>query len=216
MKDNCKDFEQVLFQGKSELSAEMALHVRDCSRCSEQWRLWQEISAVAPELRKQWESPNLWPRIRQSLVAEAAHRPTSVASPFWRHWQAVAAVLVLFLLSGVAGWMMLRKAKPPLVDEERRLLTEQTLSEIERTEAAYLQSIEKLFGLAELRIEQPRTPLLASYREKLMLIDAAIHELRTTIEQNRFNAHLRRELLSIYQEKQRTLEEVIKDETHEN
>jgi hypothetical protein len=43
-----------------------------------------------------------------------------------------------------------------------------------------------------------------------MLIDAAIVECRANIERNRFNAHLRRELISIYQEKQRTLEDVMR------
>jgi hypothetical protein len=61
-------------------------------------------------------------------------------------------------------------------------------------------------------LEAPRSPLLLSYREKLMLIDAAIGECRAQVEKNRFNAHLRRELLSIYQEKQRTLEQVLEEE----
>ncbi|HEX2522939.1 MAG TPA: hypothetical protein VHP35_12530, partial [Terriglobia bacterium] len=70
--------------------------------------------------------------------------------------------------------------------------------------------------LAAPRIDQPKSALLGIYREKLLLIDSAIEELRANIELNRFNAHLRNELLSIYREKQQTLEEVVKDEAHEN
>ena len=50
-----------------------------------------------------------------------------------------------------------------------------------------------------------------AYREKLQLLDSAIAELRGQIEQNRFNTHLRRELLAMYQEKQRTLQDLTKE-----
>jgi len=51
------------------------------------------------------------------------------------------------------------------------------------------------------------------YREKLLLLDSAIAECRARIDRNRFNALLRRELLSLYQEKQHTLQQVMKEET---
>ena len=53
---------------------------------------------------------------------------------------------------------------------------------------------------------------MVSYREKLLLLDAAIAECRANIEQNRWNAHLRQELLEIYQQKQRTLQDVVREE----
>src|SRR5215471_6334945 len=53
------------------------------------------------------------------------------------------------------------------------------------------------------------TPLLASYHEKLLVIDSAIDDLRAQAGMNPSNAHLRRQLLAMYQEKQRTLEEVL-------
>jgi hypothetical protein len=57
----------------------------------------------------------------------------------------------------------------------------------------------------------PGTPLLVSYREKLQLLDSAIGDLRGQLEENRFNTHLRQELLAMYQEKKRTLEGVVKE-----
>jgi hypothetical protein len=51
-----------------------------------------------------------------------------------------------------------------------------------------------------------------SYREKLTLLDTAIAECRAQVERNRHNAHLRRELLDIYAEKQRTLQQVLQEE----
>ena len=84
--------------------------------------------------------------------------------------------------------------------------------DVESAEAAYIQSIEKLSKLVEPKLEQPASPLMISYREKLMLIDSAIAELRAGIERNRFNAHLRQELLAIYQQKQRTLQEMMRED----
>jgi hypothetical protein len=53
--------------------------------------------------------------------------------------------------------------------------------------------------------------VLVIYREKLDVLDSAIAELKASIDQNRFNTHLRRELLAVYQEKQRTLQNLMKE-----
>jgi len=60
----------------------------------------------------------------------------------------------------------------------------------------------------------PDSPLVVSLRERLMTIDAAIAEYRKEIDKNRFNAHLREQLLWIYQEKRRTLQEVQESAGH--
>jgi len=49
-----------------------------------------------------------------------------------------------------------------------------------------------------------------SLRDALSLLDTAIAELRSQLDQNRFNTHLRKELLAVYQEKQHTLEQVVR------
>jgi hypothetical protein len=226
MKPKCSDFQLALREGIHEFPEGIMEHVRECPDCSEDWSLWQEISTAAPGLRKSWESSELWPRIEQSLIEETRHADRIVRGqrkpqPIWRQWQALAVCLALLLVSAVASWIVLQRSGPavdnePGLQDERRLLTEQALTEIEETQAAYLRSIEKLSALAAPRIEQPQSALLSIYREKLLLLDSAIEELRANIELNRFNAHLRKELLSIYREKQQTLEEVVKDEAHEN
>lgn len=221
MNVDCREFEKLLSEGISELPEAAAGHLRECRDCAEEWQVWQEVARAAPALRKTWESPELWPRIRQSLAAEAKK---AERWHWWRggafrqlslQWQAATAVILL-VLSGLGGWMMLRPGRQAWVDGDRRLLTERTLDEIERNEAAYLKSIDKLSQLAAPKVQHAESPILASYREKLLLIDSAIGELRNQVERNRFNAHLRQELLLIYQEKQRTLEEVLKDGAHEN
>ncbi|MDQ5872553.1 MAG: hypothetical protein M3547_10170, partial [Acidobacteriota bacterium] len=91
------------------------------------------------------------------------------------------------------------------------LLTDMALDDVERSESDYVRSIENLSKLARPRLDAAEaTPLLLSYREKLLLLDNAIAELDGEIRQNRYNTHLRRQLLGMYAEKQRTLRDVMK------
>jgi hypothetical protein len=83
---------------------------------------------------------------------------------------------------------------------------------VERAEAAYLKAIGKLAEQARPRLENPASPLVASYRERLVVIDAAITDLRANIEQNHSNTHLRLELAAMYREKKGTLEAVVREE----
>ena len=55
------------------------------------------------------------------------------------------------------------------------------------------------------------SPVALNYRERLAVLDSAIADLRSSIEQNRYNTHLRRELLAVYREKQKTLQELMKE-----
>ena len=72
-------------------------------------------------------------------------------------------------------------------------------------------AIDKLAADAKPQLDNPATPLMANYREKLLVLDSAIDDLRAQTGQNPSNAHLRYELLAMYQEKQRTLEEILEE-----
>jgi hypothetical protein len=230
MKTECKDLEHILRDEKPEELRALELHAEACAACAEELRVWREISAAAPALRKGWESPQLWPRIHQALAEESQRAPVREAGTGWarwlREWRTAAAVLVLMAISAGGTYVLLRTVpprdpvEPVMVDitkgkqesQERKLLTDQTMREVEKTERDYIASIEKLGKLAEPKMQQAATPLMVSYREKLLVLDAAIGELRAQVEQNRFNAHLRSGMLSLYQEKQRTLEAVLREE----
>jgi len=80
---------------------------------------------------------------------------------------------------------------------------------VERTEREYMKAIDKLAADAKPQLDSPSSPLLASYREKLVVLDSAIDELRAEAAQNPSNAHLRYQLLAMYQEKQQTLQDVL-------
>ena len=64
--------------------------------------------------------------------------------------------------------------------------------------------------MAKPKLENPTTtPLLSSYREKLLILDSAILETRANIAQNRFNTRLQMDLADLYREKRQTLQEVL-------
>jgi hypothetical protein len=172
----------------------------------------EEISTAARGLHREWESPQLWPRIQATLAAEAAgaERRQALFRPPWMTVAAAAAMLVLALT------VVLRLRAPqggvPPAEAQRRLLSEKALREVERTEGDYVGSIDALAKVAEPKVQEADSPLMMSYREKLLLLDGAIAECRARIDRNRFNARLRRELLSLYREKERTLQQVMKED----
>jgi len=223
MKVECKDREEILREQEPQAMESLRLHARECAACREEFRLWEEISAAAPLLHKDWESPELWPRIHQALAEESQRAPERRVPSGWPkwlpEWRVALATVVLLAVSAAGAALLFRGLPSPdtggrVVEdqEQQRLLTDQALRETELREAEYIRSIENLARLAEPRVQQAETPLMMNYREKLMVLDAAIAECRTQLDENRFNAHLRREMLSLYQDKQHTLEAVLREE----
>jgi hypothetical protein len=214
MSFTCTDLETALRSEEPERLEEAAAHARECSRCAEELGVWRDISEAAAGLRREWESPQLWPRIERALAAEPRVQPAARLRTPPTTFLAIAAALVV----AIAGaWLFLRALEPPSAtlarqETERRLLTEDALASVERAEADHLKALEELSRLAAPRVAAPSSPLLMSYREKLTLLDAAIAECRAQVERNRYNAHLRRELLGIYGEKQRTLRQILEEE----
>ncbi len=225
---SCTDLDEALRDQEPAALEAARAHAQTCARCRESLEVWGEIAAAAPGLRQSWESPDLWPRIHQALAEESERRQPREGRWSWRQWR--TAAITAGLVAAVGGWLVLRSLAPELAPApgtgpegpnalkgsggpERRLLTERALREVERSEAEYVASIDRLAKVAEPLLENPSTPLLASYREKVQLLDAAIADCRAEIDRNRFNAHLRRELLSIYQEKERTLRALMEERT---
>jgi len=218
----CDRFERTLArQDADAVWAELESHARSCPECSTRLSLWKEIEEAAPTLRKDWDSPQLRERIARSLSesvpAARAGAGEDARTPGRFRWVPAAAVAALIVLS-IAGVRVLRNSggRDPLSSLGSRraaLLTDEALGEVETAEASYLTSIEKLSRLAGPRLRSATSPLAAAYREKLLLLDTEIAEMRGEIDRNRFNTHLRRELLAMYREKQRTLEELMKGES---
>jgi hypothetical protein len=195
----CSDLDRAL--RTPELMPEMRAHAAECEACGRQLYLWTEISRLAPELHREWESPLLWTNIRSALAAEAPSRRPQAP---WR-WILAAAAVALLAVGLSQPW---RSGHPrdPLT---RDLLTEAALQEVQQNEAAYTRSIERLSALAVPGLQQSTLPLAAAYREKLVLLDSAIADLKANAENNRYNAYLQLELASLYRAKQKTLQEWV-------
>jgi hypothetical protein len=229
MKTECKAVDEALRDETLEYQEALIRHVEICPDCGRRVRMGREISAAAQSMQTSWDSPELWPRIERSLEAEStivrerSHFPAFLrTSPLWFRWLATVACMALVALSLTLGWVLLRNpgsslariAKPD-PEFDKKILTEQALREIEAAEANYIQSIEKLSKMTDPLLQRPTSPLLLNYRERLLILDEAISECRANIEHNRSNAHLRRELVSIYQEKQHTLADLMKEKLND-
>jgi hypothetical protein len=216
-KFDCSNLEQAFREESPALIASLEHHATTCESCRAELQIWREISAAALTMHKEWESPALWPRIENSLQTEIA-RPRGWRSWFAdlnlvpkMRWQIALATLVFVAASSMGAWLLMhRSASTPTNDAH--LLTDQAVQQVEQAQKTYEQSIDKLAKLAEPRLDAASTPLLKNYREKLNLLDAAISDCRTNLDKNRANAYLRSELLSFYQEKQQTLEQVLREE----
>jgi len=213
MNVSCKDRDRIFEDGSAAEWVSLEAHAAICASCAEELRSWKFLNAAAAELRDYTDSPALWPRIHQTLVEQAAgERPQgwnwrSLFSTLSVSWQTAAATAFVIVLMVSAGWFL----RPRRSTEPGSLLRSKALVEVEHAEAAYVQAIDKLAVEAKQQLDNPATPLMANYREKLMVLDSAIDDLRAQTGQNPSNAHLRYQLLAMYQEKQRTLEEVLEE-----
>jgi hypothetical protein len=205
MKFECGDLERAF--AVPELMQEAREHLRDCPACRREYRLWNDISSVAKELHEEWESPELWPTIRQKIQAEPRKQST-----WWSDWKVwtfaacTAAALVILI------WINVLPQHPAAQSSDRDFLTEQALRDVERNEEAYRKSIDRLYQLARPELTNAASARAVNYRERLMLLDDAISDVRDNLDRNRFNASLQAQLAALYQQKQHALEELVKHE----
>jgi hypothetical protein len=202
MKIQCSELDNLLMEGDAAAMRVAQEHARECAGCAETLASWNDITHTARGMHATWTNDMLWPRIERSL------RNDRRSSRSWI-WQ-VAAALVLLVGLATAAWKL---------NEERHaddyILRAAAVDEVERAERQHVAAINHLEKVAGAKLDDPATPLLVSYKEKLMLLDDAIAECQTAIDQNRNNTRLRKQLLAIYSEKQRTLQDVLREDNHE-
>ena len=211
MNVTCVDRERVFMDGSAEQWAALEAHAATCAECGEEVRLWKSLSLAAGGLKQEWETPHLWSKIERSLVERSAEKPSLLR--LWLNslgmarfsWQTATALILLIVVSAAAIWIFI----PIHKGSNSPLLGNSAVSKVERAESDYRKAIDKLDEEARPQIAAPSSPLMASYREKLLVLDNAIAELRDEAGRNPANAHLRRQLLAMYQEKQDTLQEIL-------
>lgn len=212
---HCNDRERIFLDGSPEEWAALEQHANACALCAEELRAWKQLSAAAGELRDYQESPALWARIESSLrqqqAVPGARKSSWISFDFWRHispaWQSALVGVMVVALAISSGYLYTHRIVSP-VNRGNTLLKTSALAEVERTELEYMAAIDKLVAEASAQLSAD-TPLMASYREKLLVLDSAIADLRAQAGENPSNAHLRYQLLAMYQEKQQTLQDVL-------
>lgn len=221
MNVTCSDRDSIFEDGTPAQWAALEAHAAACASCAEEVRSWKALSVAAAEMREYSPSPALWSRIETALAANAApatgpsrQEKLSAWLGFSLSWQ-LAAVSAFAALLLVSGGLMYRHqtltptTKPLNSARQDQLLKSKALGDVEKAETAYVQAIDKLAADAKPQLDKPETPLMANYREKLQVLDSAIDDLRAQAGENPSNAHLRYQLLAMYQEKQKTLEDVL-------
>ncbi|HVR38894.1 MAG TPA: hypothetical protein VMU84_07340 [Thermoanaerobaculia bacterium] len=199
----CNQLDDLLLDGDPQSLEIAALHAETCAACMEKLASWNEISDVARTMQTTWQSDLLWPRIERAITAEKRASRSHV----WR----IAAAVALTVALGAMTWYALRvHNRRAAFDKE--LLTSEKVDNVEKAEEAYAAAIQQLEKSAEPKLENDEaSPLMVSYKEKLMVLDDAIAECQSNIDRNRQNAHLRNQLLTMYSEKQKTLRDVIRE-----
>ena len=216
MNVNCKDRDRIFEDGTPAEWAALEAHAASCAVCAEEVRGWKALGVAAEEMRDYAPSPALWPRIARALQEEAARKIERRERKSWFSflpgfslgWQTALAGAAVLVLTISAGWIVLRSPTHPQ-EPDKSLLQSSALKEVESAERVYEKAIDKLAAEAKPQLETPATALLANYHEKLQVLDSAIDDLRAQAGMNPSNAQLRYQLLAMYQEKQRTLEEVL-------
>ena len=202
----CNQIDDLLFDGSPLAMETAARHAAECDSCAQTLAAWNELSDTAQSMRTTWENDMLWPRIERAIRAEKK-RP----APRWLR-QAAAAAVIIFALGAPLFYALRVQTREAAFD--RTIIRVSALDEVERAERDHVRAIENLEKVAEVKLEDAESPLMISYKEKLMLLDDAIAECKENIDNNRQNAHLRRQLLAMYSEKQQTLMDVLKEDSH--
>ncbi len=203
MNISCNQIDDLLLAGDAFSMEVAARHAAQCPACAEKLAEWEDLSQTARSLHTSWQSDLLWPRIQRSL-ADARR------GSFRAQWLRFAAAVVITTGIAATAFVVVRES----VHEARfdqKILEIGAVDAVDRAQRQHEQAIAQMEKLAEPKLEHSDAPLMVSYREKLMLLDEAIAECQSGIERNRQNAHVRKQLLAIYNEKQRTLQDVLRE-----
>ena len=204
MNVTCENLDNLLLEGDTFSMRIAAQHAEGCESCMERLASWNEISDTARGMQTTWNSDMLWPRIERAIRAEKRQSRT-------RLWQ-IAAAFLIFAALGTVAWRANQRMRAAEFDNA--ILRVEAVDQVDAAEKVHVAAIDRMEKLAEPKLEDASTPLMVSYKEKLMLLDDAIVECQANIDRNRQNAGLRKQLLAIYTEKQRTLHEVLREGNH--
>ncbi len=206
MNINCSNLDDLLFDATPLSMRTAEEHAATCAACAEKLEAWNDISNTAKSMQTTWQNDLLWPRIERALREEKRRSPL-------RGISRIAAVALLTIGLGSTMWFTMREQVRDAKFNEKIIQTS-AIDEVEKAEQQHIQAISNLQKIADAKLENTDSPLMVSYKEKLMLLDEAIAECQANIDRNRRNAHLREQLLAMYSEKQQTLKDVVQENTN--
>jgi hypothetical protein len=217
MNVTCKDRDRIFEDGTAGEWTALEAHAAGCAACAEEVRAWKSLSVAAKELQDYSPNPELWARIERALVREDARKAQGAERRKWFSflpalsvgWQTALAGAFVLILTVSVSWIVFHQRIVDPGQHDSSLLKTAALKKVESTERAYEKAIDKLAAETKPQLQDPATPLMANYHEKLLVLDSAIDDLRAQAGLNPSNAQLRHQLLAMYQEKQQTLEEVL-------
>jgi len=208
MNINCSNLDDLLFDASPLSMRTAAEHAAACAACAEKLEAWNDISATAKSMQTAWQNDLLWPRIERALAKEIAEgkRRTPL-----RGFSRIAAVALLTIGLGSTMWFTMREQVRG-AKFNGKIYQNSAMDEVEKAERDHVRAIANLQKFADAKLENTESPLMVSYKEKLMLLDDAIAECQVNIDRNRQNAHIREQLLAMYSEKQQTLKDVLRED----
>jgi anti-sigma factor RsiW len=176
-------------------------HLRECEQCRSDLRQLEAVVARARALTDRPPAVDLWPAIAQrlgtggesvtDLTQRRARRRIAFSVP-----QLAAAGVALMLLSAGAVWLTVTRNGPPVVavDSAASVAALPVSAEL----AAYDATIAELGTALRLDGDRLDTATVRVLEENLAIIDRAIAEARTALEQDPasryLNGHLGRTL----------------------
>jgi hypothetical protein len=174
--------------------------MESCDRCRKRYQLDEQILNRSRNLNDNIKIPDFWPDIEESIKKEK----TIILKVGTKKKLFYAAAATFLIVTTIWLFNTYQKEKPSV-----RLLSEQALENVKKTETAYVDAIANLENLAYDKLDITSEPLAQLYRNKLSLIDRQIENCKNALETNPANSHIRQYLMMALQDKQKTLEEII-------
>jgi hypothetical protein len=178
-------------------------------------------------LRDRVDDAGLWDRIEAGLLAKGVGKGEAaepievrdrkpgflsrllklVPGPGHPAFARTAGVAALALVAvGLASWFLF--IRPPS-ETASGLMADAALARVETEEREYTAAIRDLEAKAEPKLAEMDFSLMALYRDRLETIDSQIERCREAIDQNPWNAHIRKYMLAALQDKKETLGRIL-------
>jgi len=195
----------------SETRAAIESHLEGCARCRRSLDGLRSLLRDAATLPREEQPPrDLWPAVRTALESEGAGAAARAAAPPWARRIALAAAAVVLVTIGVGitllvqGWSVgpaPRVADTAASTESGTTATPAALASFRAAEHEYQRATDELMTLYERRRASLAPETVAEVERNLTIINQAIGDARTALENDPSNRRLGQVAASMYERK---------------